>query len=342
VSARIAGLRNVIVKLRSIAARCIDHYAHGQHMRYRPLGKTRVSVSALGYGASSLGGVFHAIEEDQAIRAVHVSLDLGINFIDVSPYYGLLKAETVLGRALKGVSRDRYILATKVCRYGHTAEDFDFSAARVTASVDESMKRLGVDHVDLIQAHDIEFGNLDQIANETVPALRKLQQTGKVRFVGITGLPLRALRYVAESAPIDTILSYCHYELNDTALLDLLPFLKQHDIGVISASPLGMGLLSDRGTPPWHPAPMELKQLGLKAAAHCRARGASIEKLAIQFAVANPDIATTLVGSANPQNMERNIRSIDEPIDQQLLAEVLEILRPMHNLTWTSGRPENN
>jgi hypothetical protein len=93
VSARIAGLRNVIVKLRSIAARCIDHYAHGQHMRYRPLGKTRVSVSALGYGASSLGGVFHAIEEDQAIRAVHVSLDLGINFIDVSPYYGLLKAE---------------------------------------------------------------------------------------------------------------------------------------------------------------------------------------------------------------------------------------------------------
>jgi L-galactose dehydrogenase len=311
-------------------------------VEYRTLAKTGLTVSALSFGASSLGGVFRDVDRDEAIRAVHVSLDLGINFIDVSPYYALTKAETVLADALQGVPRDRYLLATKVGRYGHTIDDFDFSAQRVTASVDESLRRIGVDHVDLIQCHDIEFGDLDQVASETIPALRKLQQSGKVRFVGITGLPLKVFRYVAERAEIDTVLSYCHCELNDTALLDLVPWLKQRNIGVISASPLGMGLLSTRGTPPWHPAPAVVKQTCAKAAEHCRAKGASIEKLAVQFAVAQPHVATTLVSSANPENMRRNVQWIDEPIDRALLDEVLAILKPIHNVTWPSGRLENN
>jgi L-galactose dehydrogenase len=311
-------------------------------VEYRTLGKTGLKVSALSFGASSLGGVFRDVKHDEAIRAVHVSLDLGINFIDVSPYYALTKAETVLGAALKGIARDRYILATKVGRYGHTIADFDFSAKRVTASVDESLARIGVDHIDVIQCHDIEFGNLDQVVNETLPALRKLRQSGKVRFVGITGLPPRVFQYVADRAEIDTILSYCHYELNDTALLDVVPELKRKNVGVISASPLGMGLLSNRGTPDWHPAPALVKDTCAKAAAYCRERGASIEKLAVQFAVAQPEIATTLVGSANPDNMRRNVQWISEPTDQKLLDEVLAILKPIHNVTWQSGRPENN
>jgi L-galactose dehydrogenase len=311
-------------------------------MEYRILGKTGLRVSALSFGASSLGGVFRDVNEADAIRAVHLSLDLGINFIDVSPYYGLTKAETVLGRALAGVRRDRYLLATKVGRYGAEIADFDFSATRVTASVDESLARLGVEYVDLIQAHDIEFGDLDQVVEETIPTLRRLQQAGKARFVGITGLPLGALGYVVERSDVDTVLSYCHCELNDTALVGLIPFLKSKEIGVISASPLGMGLLTNRGTPAWHPAPLRVKQACAKAAEHCRRRGADIEKLAIQFALANPDIATTLVGSANPENMRRNIRWAQEPMDQALLHEVREILRPVADVTWPSGRIENN
>jgi L-galactose dehydrogenase len=311
-------------------------------MEYRSLGKTGLKVSSLSFGASSLGAVFHAINEDDAIRTVHLSVDRGINFIDVSPFYGLTKAETVLGRALKSVPRDKYILSTKVGRYGQEMNDFDFSAERVTASVDESLARLGIDQIDIIQCHDIEFGSLDQVVNETVPALRKLQQAGKVRFVGVTGLPLKALRHVVERVPVDVILSYCHYELNDTALLDLVPLLKAKGIGVISASPLGMGLLSTRGTPDWHPAPARVKELCAKAASHCRAKGASIEKLAVQYAVAEPLIATTLVGTADSKNMEQNINAVEEPIDRQLLADVLEILKPIHNVTWPSGRAENN
>jgi L-galactose dehydrogenase len=221
-------------------------------------------------------------------------------------------------------------------------DQFDFSAARVTASVDESMQRLGVDYIDIIQCHDIEFGDLDQVVNETFPALRKIQASGKVRFVGVTGLPLNVFRSVADRTEIDTILSYCHYELNDTALLDLVPYLDAKHIGVISASPLGMGLLSMRGTPAWHPAPAVVKETCAAAAEHCRAKGASIEKLAVQFAVAQPRIATTLVGSADPDNMRRNVQWISEPLDHELLDEMLTILKPIHNMTWPSGRPENN
>ncbi|HET6386705.1 MAG TPA: aldo/keto reductase [Armatimonadota bacterium] len=307
-------------------------------MKYRPLGRTGIEVSVLGYGASPLGSVFRDVDETEGIRAVHEALDLGINLIDVSPYYGLTKAETVLGKALKGVARDRYYLATKVGRYG--PDLFDFSADRVVRSVDESLDRLGVETVDIIQCHDIEFGSLQQIVEETLPALDDLRRRGKVRFIGVTGLPLGIFRYVLDRVKVDTILSYCHYSLNDTSLGDMLPYLKEKQVGVISASPLSMGLLTERGAPEWHPAPEKIKAICAKAAAHVRSRLSDISKLAIQFAVSNPGIATTLVGSANPANIRKNAAWIEEPIDEALLAETLAILEPIHNLTWPSGRGE--
>src|SRR5690349_14096188 len=109
-------------------------------MQYRPLGNTGLNISTLSFGASSLGAVFHDINEADAIRGVHVAVEHGVNFIDVSPYYGATKAETVLGKALKEIPRDRYYLATKVGQYGEG--EFDFSAARAARSLDESMARL--------------------------------------------------------------------------------------------------------------------------------------------------------------------------------------------------------
>lgn len=309
-------------------------------MDYRTLGKTGLSVSILSYGASPLGSVFREIDESEGIRCVHTALDLGINLIDVSPYYGQTRAETVLGRALKEIPRDRYYLATKVGRYGDN--DFDFSADRVTRSLDESLSRLSVDHVDILNCHDIEFGDLQQVVDETLPALRKLRDAGKCRFIGVTGLPLGIFRYIVDRTEIDTILSYCHYALNDTALRGLLPDLHGKNIGVINASPLSMGLLSNRQPPAWHPAPQALKEAVARAAAFCRDKGADITKLAVQFSVSNPDIPTTLVGTASPDNITRNIQWSEEPIDTELLSEVQQILQPVHDLTWPSGRPENN
>ena len=311
-------------------------------MEYRTLGKTGLKVSALSFGGSSLGSVFRNIDENEGIRAVHTALDMGINYIDVSPYYGLTKAETVLGKALETIPRDKYFLATKLGRYGDNFEDFDFSAERVVSSIDESLQRLKVDYIDVIQCHDIEFGSLDQVVNEALPAMQKIKEQGKVQFIGITGFPLKIFSYVLDRTDVDTILSYCHYSLNDMTLMELVPYLKEKQVGIINASPLSMGLLSQRGTPAWHPAPDDIKRTCAKAAQHCADKGERIEKLAVQFSVRNPAVATTLVGTANPENMKKNIEWIEEPFDEQLLKEVLNILKPVHNKTWLNGRKENN
>lgn len=311
-------------------------------MEYRSLGATGVEVSALAFGGSSLGAAFRSINEADGIRAVHVALDLGINLIDTAPYYGATTAETVLGKALRTVPREKYLLATKVGRYGPELADFDFSAARVTRSVDESLARLGVDHVDFIQVHDIEFGSFDQIVDETIPALNQLKASGKVRFVGISGLPLALLRRVIARVAVDQVQSYCHFCLNDTSLTELLPDIGAKRIALFNSAPLSMRLLSNEGPPSWHPAPEKLRIKCAEAAAHCLTRGADLSRLALQFSVSDSRIPTTILGTANPANVERNIRTIEEPLDQDLLAEVQAILAPVRDLSWPSGRPENN
>ncbi len=311
-------------------------------MHYRALGRTGLNVSVLSLGGSSLGGAFRETDDAESIRTVHTAFDLGINFVDVSPYYGATRAETVLGRALRGIRRDRYILATKVGQYGDGA--FDFSAERVTRSLDESCARLGVDHVDLLQCHDIEFADLDQIVDETLPALLELKQAGRIGHIGITGLPLKIFPAVIDRVPagtVETILSFCRYELNDSSLATLLPYFAERGIGVINAAPTGMGLLTARGVPTWHPATPAMVEGARRAVDYCRSVGADIVKLALQFSIADPRIATTLVGTANPENIRRNVAYADEPVDFMLMAKVLEILNPIHNHNFTRGRPEN-
>lgn len=311
-------------------------------MNHRRLGQTKLNVSVLSLGASSLGGVFRDTDDARSIRTVHTALDLGVNFIDVSPYYGKTRAETVLGRALEGIARDRYVLATKVGQYDDGV--FDFSAARVTQSLDESCARLGVDYIDLLQCHDIEFADLDQIVGETFPALARLRDQGRIGHIGITGLPLKIFPSVlGRVAPgvVETILSFCHYELNDSSLTSILPLCREHGIGVINAAPTGMGLLTPRGVPEWHPAPPAIVHGCRKAVEFCESRGVDIVKLAVQFSVAHPQIATTLVGTANPDNIRKNIAWAEEEPDFELIGQVLAILRPIHNHNFTRGRPEN-
>lgn len=313
-------------------------------MVYNDIGRTGMRVANLAFGASSLGGVFHSIREEEGIRAVHTAIDHGINFIDVSPYYGHLKAETVLGKALREIPRDKYYLSTKVGRYGQDGVNtWDYSARRATASVYESMERLGVDYIDLINVHDIEFqarmeGGLQKIVDETLPALVALKRKGVVGHVGITDLQPENLKWVVEhceEGTVESILNFCHYSLNDTLLADYLGFFEHHGVGVINASPLSMGLLSLRGTPEWHPASRQLKDACRNAAIYCQEQGYPIEKLAIQFSTSlNPRIATTLFSSANPDNVLKNISYVNEPMDEGLLKEVQEIIGDQMFSRW--------
>ena len=314
-------------------------------MIYNELGKTGLSLSNLGFGASSLGGVFHSLREEEGMEAVFTALDGGINFIDVSPYYGHLKAEMVLGKALRQVDRQRYVLSTKVGRYGEDGRNtWDYSAERVTRSVYESMERLGVDHIDLINVHDIEFqadlpGGLQKIVDETLPALVKLKNEGVVGHVGLTDLQPENLKWVidhTEEGTVESVLCFCHYSLNDTLLADYLGFFEHHGIGVINASPLSMGLLSERGAPDWHPAPKALRLACARAADYCREQGYPIEKLAMQFACSNPRIASTVFSTTRPEAIKTNIAYIEEAMDEQLVREVRDIIGPQQRVSWAN------
>lgn len=297
-----------------------------------------MKVSALSFGASSLGSVFRDTKESEAIEAVHTAVDNGINFIDVSPYYGHYKAETVLGKALREIPRDKYYLSTKVGRYGKDGVNtWDYSAKRARESVDESMDRLGIDFIDLINVHDIEFADLRMVVEETLPALVELREKGIVGHVGITDLQLENLKWVIEHSPagtVESVLNFCHYTLNDDKLVDFLDFFESKGVGVINASPLSMGLLSQRGIPDWHPAPKPLVEACRRAADFCREAGYPIEKLAIQFSIANPRIASTLFSSANPENVLRNVRYADEPADRELIEKVREIIGDQQRVSW--------
>lgn len=310
-------------------------------MKYNEIGRTGMVVSELSFGASSLGGVFRTVREKEAIEAVSAAVDGGMNFIDVSPYYGHYKAETVLGKALQMIPRDKYYLSTKVGRYGRDGVNtWDYSAVKARESVFESMDRLHIDHIDLINVHDIEFADLEQVASETLPALAELRDQGLVGHVGITDLQPENLKWVVEHvAPgtVESVLNFCHYCLNDDLLTDYFDFFESRGIGIINASPLSMGLLSSRGIPDWHPAPAELVEACGRAAEYCRSKGCPIEKLAIQYSVSSPHIATTLFSSANPENVRKNLAYVSEPVDWELVNEVKAVIGDQFRVRWKNS-----
>ena len=310
-------------------------------MKYYEIGKTGMKVSALSFGASSLGGVFHEINENRALDAVYTAVDNGMNFIDVSPYYGHYKAETVLGKALPNIDRGKYHLSTKVGRYGKDGVNtWDYSARRAKESVYESLERLHIDYIDLINVHDVEFSDLNQVINETLPALCELREEGVVKHVGITDLQPENLQFIIDRVPqgtVESVLCFCHYCLNDDMLIDYFDYFENKGIGIINASPFAMGLLSKRGVPDWHPAPKALVEACQKATEHCEAKGYPIEKLAIQYAISNPRIATTLFSSANPDNVKKNIQYVEEPIDWQLVKEVQDIIGDQKRARWANS-----
>jgi len=311
-------------------------------MKYRTLGRTGFNVSILGYGGSSLGSVFREIDEQEGIDTVHNAFDAGINYFDCSPFYGLTEAERIMGRALKNIPRDGYFLSTKAGRYGW--DEFDFSSDRIIRSAEESMKRLHVDYLDILNLHDIEYNDcmyLEQALNEGIPAMQKLKEQGKIRFYGIATYPLELIRKVIELHDIDTVMNHKLYALNDTRLLDLLPLIKEKNIGLMNSAPLGSGLLSARGVASWHPASDNDKAVVDRAVDFCRQQGTSIEKLAIQFAVNYEDIPTTVISTANRERIKLNAGYVDEPLDIELVTRAREILKPILNKDWDDFKKQN-
>lgn len=310
-------------------------------MQSRPLGRTGLHLPILSFGASSLGQEFRSVKLDEALRSVRVALEGGLNFIDTSPFYGRGMSEVLLGIALRDVPRESYTLCTKLGRYD--LSHFDFSAKRVAESVDVSLHRLGTDHLDICLCHDIEFVEMAQIVEETIPALRKVQEQGKVRFIGISGYPMKAFKYVLDRTELDCALSYNQYTLQNTRFADeLVPLLKERGVGAMNAGPFSARLLTNAPLPAWLKEPEDVKAAARRAAEACAKRGVDLAQLALQFSIAHEDITTTVAGSANPANIQNWIKWAQEPIDQELLFEVQAIFAPVKNIGHVEGLPQNN
>ncbi len=309
-------------------------------MEKRRLGRTDIDVSVLSFGASSLGQEFRSVDLGEALKSVRVALDVGMNFIDTSPYYGRGMSEVLLGQVLPDIPRSSYYLGTKLGRYA--PQHFDFSAKRVVESVDVSLERMKLEYLDIVLCHDLEYVEMSQIVEETLPALRKEVEKGKVRYVGVSGYPMKMFKYVLANAKVDVILTYNHYTLQNDMALELVPLCREKGVGLINAAPFSARLLANAPLPKWHKAPPHVRETAQRAAEHCAAAGSDIAKLALQFSIANPAFATCVTGSANPDRVAQWAEWAAEPIDQTLLGEVQQILQPIHNWFYIEGRPENN
>ena len=312
-------------------------------MEKRQLGKSDLHLPVLSFGASSLGAEFRSVDVNEALQSVHTAINLGMNFIDTSPFYGRGMSEVLLGIALKKHARDTYMLGTKLGRY--SLEHFDFSAKRVEESVHVSMHRLGTDYLDVLLLHDVEFVSLPQIWEETIPAILDLKKRGLVKAIGFSCYPMKTFNTVLDHVEndIDCVLSYNQYTLQNTRFYDeLIPRLQPKGIGAINAGPFSARLLTNAELPVWLKEPEEVKAAARAAAKLCAVHGVDIAQLALQYSCANPAITTTIAGSANPNNIAQWAKWLDAPIDESLLAQVLEIFAPVKNLGHKEGLPENN
>lgn len=308
-------------------------------MRFAQLGRTGMAVSVIGFGASPLGNVFGGVSAEAANRTVAAAIDEGLNLFDVSPYYGLTLAEERLGQALAG-RRESVYLATKCGRYGAAA--FDFSAETITRKFEQSLHRLRTDHVDILQAHDIEFGSVQQVVQETLPAMVRLKEHGKVRHIGVTSYWPGLLARVVREFPVDCVLNYCHSNLFcDDMKRDLIPAANQAGVGVLNASPLHMGLLSDKPVPDWHPAPQKVRDAAAEVRELCCRLDVDPAMVAVRWSVDHSPAASTFVGLGSVAEVHHAVKSMETPIPEAVLDGLRTILSPVANTVWSSGLPEN-
>jgi len=277
-------------------------------MEYTILGRTRFRVSKLGLGGAPLGGDFgDGVTDKQAISVVHRALDLGINFIDTAPLYGRGESERRIGLALKG-RRDSVILASKAVLRGEA-----YSYDNTIRSVEQSLRRLQTDVIDLLQIHEPDRSTYDEIMNGCYPALLKLKEEGKIRAIGVNGRDFAIVVPYLKTGMFDTTQMFSRYMLIDYSAKDeLLPLTKEMNIGVINGSVLGMGMLSDA------PAGF-MRQHIIDEADRRKAKIAFLRKKepkgfiepAMRFSFACPDIHVTLTGTTSIRSLEMNTSYCD-------------------------------
>ncbi|MCK0156486.1 aldo/keto reductase [Cellulophaga sp. F20128] len=316
-------------------------------MNYNTLGETDLLVSELGFGASGLGGMFEKINESDALNTIHSAFDRGINYFDTSPAYGRnssifgpVTSEIILGKGLKDIDRSKIVLSTKAGKNASLPPEFNFKYNSIINSVESSLKRLQTDYIDIVFLHDIEYNkgmHLNLAMSEGLNALTQLKKEGKIRNFGISCYSVDVLQKVIQNYDMDAILVHNHYTLINDLLLDLMPKIKAKKMGLISASPFASGLLTHQGPPDWYPVTSKEICCINKAIQFCSQHNVTFEKIALQFALSNVEIPTTLFSCTNAQILGKNVDWIEEPLDDTVIQEVCSILEPLRNIDFDFG-----
>ncbi|MEC0089618.1 aldo/keto reductase [Paenibacillus macquariensis] len=277
-------------------------------MQFTTFGNMGLKVSKLGLGGAPLGGVYGQTDETEVERLIHEALDSEINLIDTAPIYGDGESERRIGRALVGGRRNQVILASKAVR-----SDRQYDYASTIRSVEDSLQRLQTDWIDLLQIHDVESQPWEMIIEETIPALQKLKQDGKIRYLGVTTRNLPLLLKYMKTGLFDSIQFYARYMLIDhTAKDEVLPLAKEMGIGVMNGSVLGMGVLADAPAHFLEEENMEDVERRLDMIRFLRkTEPKGLIEPAMRFSLSNPDIHVTLMGTSSLNSLRKNIAYCD-------------------------------
>jgi aryl-alcohol dehydrogenase-like predicted oxidoreductase len=309
-------------------------------MKTRHLGSTGLKVSAIGLGCMGMSGVYGKVDEDEAIATIHHALDIGVNFIDTADAYGDGHNEELVGRALKG-RRDKAILATKFgnVRHADGTRTISGGAKYVKEACDASLKRLGVDHIDLYYQHRVDAKTPIE---ETVGAMADLVRAGKVRHLGLSEAGPQTIRRAHETYSIAALQTEYSLWTRDPEA-EILPTLRELGIGFVPYSPLGRGFLTgtvdaetafvEGDTRLRHPRFTKENRVGNQAIAEnvkriAAEKGVTPAQIAIAWVLAQGDDIVPIPGTKRRKYLDENVAALDVQLSDADLAAISETFRP--------------
>lgn len=296
-------------------------------MKYRQLGANGPQIPVLGFGAWPIGGGMGTVDEKQAIDTIHAAMDGGITLIDTAQMYR--SSENILGKALKGIPRDKYFMATKV--------SWEFGRDDIQEAMENSLRELEIDEVDLYQVH---WWNPKYAIDVTMDEMAKLQQAGKTRYLGVSNFDADQMAEAMKTAKF--VANQPEYNMFDRQIeAEDIPFMRNNGIGILAHSPLAKGLLGGKYTPdhqfeasderssnPRFRGATFKKYLAivdeLKAVAGDK--GLSMVQLAIAWLLNEPAVTCVLIGAKTPAQIEEALSAVDVTFAEDELAHIDTIL----------------
>ena len=298
-------------------------------LQRRTIGQTHMNVTAMSLGGAGLGGIFGPVSDEAGVSAVERALELGMNWLDTSPYY--LEAERRMGLALRGVPRSQYYLSSKVGT--HPSRYLDYSADAASWTVDNSLKVLGVDYLDICFIHDPQPAHLQTALGSggAMEGLVELKRQGVIKAIGIGVQDHALIRQAIDTGSLDVALTVNDYTLlTQSVLRGVCDYAEPRGVGSVNGAALAMGLLSGRdplriGTPKWTP-PQDEVQASIRVHEWCRERGVSVLALALQFSLRQERLACTLVGAASAEEVQGCFDAATEEIPASVWEELPNLL----------------